>query len=68
MGMHMGLIPRAAQAGHAEIYFEGACMIGGFLRTGRYMEARARYRAGDALRSLLGERKKARPRVISNWL
>ena len=53
MRMHMSLIPRTAYAGHAEIYFEGACMIVVFLLTGRYMEARARYRAGDALRSLL---------------
>ena len=53
MRMHMRLIPRTAHAGHAEIYFEGACMIVVFLLTGRYMEARARYRAGDALRSLL---------------
>ena len=53
MRMHMSLIPRAAHAGHAEIYFEGACMIVVFLLTGRYLEARARYRAGDALRSLL---------------
>ena len=53
MRMHMSLIPRAAHAGHAEIYFEGACMIVVFLLTGRYMEARARSRAGDALRSLL---------------
>ena len=53
MRMHMSLIPRAAHAGHAEIYFAGACMIVVFLLTGRYLEARARYRAGDALRSLL---------------
>ena len=53
MRMHMSLIPREAHAGHAEIYFEGACMIVVFLLTGRYLEARARYRAGDALRSLL---------------
>lgn len=53
MRMHMSLIPRAAHADHAEIYFEGACMIVVFLLTGRYLEARARYRAGDALRSLL---------------
>ena len=53
MRMHMSLIPRAAHAGHAEIYFEGACMIVVFLLTGRYLEARARYRAGDALRSQL---------------
>ena len=53
MRMQMSLIPRAAHAGHAEIYFEGACMIVVFLLTVRYLEARARYRAGDALRSLL---------------
>ena len=53
MRMQTSLIPRAAHAGHAEIYFEGACMIVVFLLTGRYLEARARYRAGDALRSLL---------------
>ena len=53
MRMQMSLIPRAAHAGHAEIYFEAACMIVVFLLTGRYLEARARYRAGDALRSLL---------------
>ena len=53
MRMQMSLIPRAAHADHAEIYFEGACMIVVFLLTGRYLEARARYRAGDALRSLL---------------
>ncbi len=53
MRMQMSLIPRAAHAGHAEIYFEGACMIVVFLLTGRYLEARARYRAGEALRSLL---------------
>ena len=53
MRMQMSLIPRAAHAGHAEIYFEGASTIVVFLLTGRYLEARARYRAGDALRSLL---------------
>ena len=53
MRMQMSLIPRAAHAGHAEIYFEVASTIVVFLLTGRYLEARARYRAGDALRSLL---------------
>jgi len=54
MRMQMSLIPRAAEAGgHAEIYFEGACVIVLFLLIGRYAEARTRYRAGDALRSLL---------------
>ena len=63
MRMQMSLIPRAAHAGHAEIYFEGACMIVVFLLTGRYMEARARYRAGDALRSLLSMGAKEATRV-----
>ena len=53
MRMQMSLIPRAAHAGHAEIYFEVASTIVVFLLTGRYLEERARYRAGDALRSLL---------------
>lgn len=53
MRMQMSLIPRAAHVGHAEIYFEVASTIVVFLLTGRYLEARARYRAGDALRSLL---------------
>lgn len=53
MRMQMSLIPRAAHTGHAEIYFEVASTIVVFLLTGRYLEARARYRAGDALRSLL---------------
>ncbi|EJF45919.1 E1-E2 ATPase [Schaalia georgiae F0490] len=53
MRMSMSLVPRASHSGHAEIYFEGACMIVVFLLTGRWMEARARYRAGDALRALL---------------
>lgn len=52
MRMSMTVLPRAASH-HAEIYFEGACTITAFLLLGRWMEARARYRAGDALRSLL---------------
>lgn len=52
--MSMSLFPRAATATHhAEIYFEGACTITVFLLSGRWMEARARYRAGNALRALL---------------
>ncbi|MCI6556324.1 HAD-IC family P-type ATPase [Schaalia hyovaginalis] len=52
MRMSMTLLPRAA-GHHAEIYFEGATTIVLFLLLGRWMEARTRYRAGDALRSLL---------------
>lgn len=52
MRMQMSLLPRAV-GHHAEIYFEGACVITLFLLIGRWAEARTRYRAGDALRSLL---------------
>ncbi len=52
MRMQMSLLPRTA-SGYAEIYFEGACTIVLFLLIGRWAEARTRYRAGDALRSLL---------------
>lgn len=52
MTMQMSLIP-ASTHGHADIYFEGACMIVVFLLIGRTIEARTRLAAGDALRSLL---------------
>ena len=52
MRMQMSLLPRAS-GHHAEIYFEGACVITLFLLIGRWAEARTRYRAGNALRSLL---------------
>ncbi|WP_175957351.1 heavy metal translocating P-type ATPase [Schaalia sp. Marseille-Q2122] len=52
MTMQMSFIP-AANHGHADIYFEGACMIVVFLLIGRTIEARTRLAAGDALRSLL---------------
>lgn len=53
MSMEMSFMPRHAATDHAEIYFEGATMVVTFLLAGRYAEARSRYRAGDALRSLL---------------
>lgn len=54
MRMSMSLIPRAThEGGHADIYFEAATMIVVFLLGGRWAEATTRYRAGDALRSLL---------------
>ena len=67
MRMEMSLLPRAA-GDHAEIYFEGACVIVVFLLTGRYAEARTRYRAGDALRSLLelGAKQATRLRVADD--
>lgn len=65
MRMTMSLLPRAGAAGgHAEIYFEGACTIVVFLLTGRYFEARTRYRAGDALRALLELGAKEATRVV----
>ncbi len=53
MRMSMSFIPRTSSASHPELYFEGATMIVIFLLGGRWAEARTRYRAGDALRSLL---------------
>ena len=55
MKMNMSFIPRFSEgvSGHAELYFEAATMIVVFLLAGRWAEARTRYRAGDALRSLL---------------
>lgn len=52
MRMSMELLPRAAGA-HAHMYFESAAWVTTFLLAGRYAEARAKYRSGDALRSLL---------------
>ncbi len=53
MTMNMSFMPKNASTEHAEIYFEAATMVTTFLLAGRYAEARTRYRAGDALRSLL---------------
>lgn len=52
MTMQMSFLPSSTH-GHADIYFEGACMIVVFLLIGRSIEARTRLAAGDALRSLL---------------
>lgn len=51
--MHMSLLPREHASHQPHIYFEAATMVTTFLLAGRFAEARARYRAGDALRSLL---------------
>jgi Cu+-exporting ATPase len=56
IGMHMEvtLLPRRAGGdGMPELYFEAAAVVTTFLLTGRYLEHRARHRAGDALRALL---------------
>ena len=51
MRMELRLIPEAG-AGD-EIYLETAAVVTTFILAGRYFEARARRRAGDALRALL---------------
>ncbi|MEA2461647.1 MAG: copper-transporting P-type ATPase [Actinomycetota bacterium] len=40
-------------SGSEELYFETAILVITFLTVGRYLEARARLRAGDAIRALL---------------
>ena len=42
-----------AEAGHANLYFEVAAVVVTFLLLGRYLEANAKARAGDALKALL---------------
>ncbi|CAM3116552.1 cation-translocating P-type ATPase [Actinomyces slackii] len=52
MRMSMELLPRG-QGHHPHMYFESAAWITTFLLAGRYAEARAKHRSGDALRALL---------------
>lgn len=42
-----------AMAGHAPLYFEVSAVVVTFLLLGRYLEARAKAKAGDALKALL---------------
>jgi Cu+-exporting ATPase len=51
MKMHFALTPSRGQSGD-QIYFEVAAVVVTFLLAGRYYEARAKRRAGAALRSL----------------
>ncbi len=51
MTMEFRLIPE--QGGGTEIYFEVAAIVTTFILAGRYFEARAKRRAGAALRALL---------------
>ena len=53
MRMDVDLLPRRADAGHAEIYLEVAAGVTVFLLLGRHLEARAKRRSGAALRALL---------------
>ncbi|WP_328438965.1 heavy metal translocating P-type ATPase [Nocardia puris] len=54
-GMSMGfsLLPHAGATGQAEIYLEVAAALTAFILAGRYFEARARRRAGEAIRALM---------------
>ena len=63
MRMTMELMPR--HQGHAaHMYFESAAWVTTFLLAGRYAEARAKYRSGDALRALLELGAKEVTRVV----
>ena len=70
--MTMEFLPRyqgyQGHQGHAaHMYFESAAWVTTFLLAGRYAEARARYRSGDALRALLelGAKEATRVRLTS---
>ncbi|WP_128773313.1 copper-translocating P-type ATPase [Actinomyces oricola] len=52
MTMSMEFLPRS-QSHHPHLYFESAAWVTTFLLAGRYAEARAKHRSGDALRALL---------------
>jgi len=52
MRMHFALIPKVG-GGANEIYLETAAVVTTFILAGRYFEARAKRRAGSALRALL---------------
>jgi Cu+-exporting ATPase len=52
MRMSFALVPKAG-GGANEIYLETAAVVTTLILTGRYFEARAKRRAGDALRALL---------------
>ncbi len=53
IGTRMGFNLTVAGSGHDEIYLEAAAGVTVFLLAGRYFEARAKRRAGAALRALL---------------
>ena len=63
MRVSMELLPRA-QGHAAHMYFESAAWVTTFLLAGRYAEARAKYRSGDALRALLELGAKEVTRVV----
>ena len=64
-----GMLTGSSGAGehHAHMYFESAAWVTTFLLAGRYAEARAKYRSGDALRALLelGAKEASRVRLAA---
>lgn len=53
MGMGLSLLPQAGTAQEPQIYLEVAAALTAFILAGRYFEARARRRAGEAIRALM---------------
>ncbi|OKL50607.1 heavy metal translocating P-type ATPase [Boudabousia marimammalium] len=64
--MEMTFLPRHASAHHAHLYFEGATMVTTFLLVGRYIEAKAKHSASQALRALLDLGAKTAT-LLPNW-
>jgi Cu+-exporting ATPase len=53
-GLSLVMLPDAlAMPGHAHLYFESAATITAFVLVGKWLEHRARHRAGEAVRALL---------------
>ncbi|WP_435849067.1 heavy metal translocating P-type ATPase [Streptomyces lavendulocolor] len=53
MRMTFSLLPNTEHTGMAEVYLEVAAALTAFILAGRYFEARARRRAGEAIRALM---------------
>ncbi|MCX8565151.1 heavy metal translocating P-type ATPase [Mycolicibacterium mucogenicum] len=53
MGMGLSLLPQAGTTQEPQIYLEVAAALTAFILAGRYFEARARRRAGEAIRALM---------------
>ncbi|MDQ6753490.1 MAG: heavy metal translocating P-type ATPase [Actinomycetota bacterium] len=53
LGADPSMTAHPGMGGHAELYFEVAAVVTTFLLLGRYLEANAKAKAGDALKALL---------------
>ncbi|MFI5086376.1 MAG: heavy metal translocating P-type ATPase [Actinomycetales bacterium] len=53
LGADPSMTAHPGMGGHAELYFEVAAVVVTFLLLGRYLEASAKAKAGDALKALL---------------